>query len=213
MGARRLPDADELPLFAAARERDLADEPNAVLPVMSLGENIAIDYQTARLSLKGHPMGYLRAIFRGESILSCAELSAQRNGSRGRVAGVVLVRQRPGKGNAIFITLEDETGITNAVLWAHVRKIPQRSDGRAAAADRRQGAAQPENVVHLMAERIVDRTGELSRLSETNDFAVAVPLSPADAFISRKRRTLAIRVTSRSYPVQGLSLRARYRPA
>lgn len=182
--ARRLPDTDELPLFAAARERDLADEPDAVLPVMSLGENIAVDYQTARLSLKGHPMGCLRAIFRSESILSCAELSAQRNGSRGRVAGVVLVRQRPGKGNAIFITLEDETGITNAVLWVRTfeRFRKEVMGGRLLLIE---GKVQrsPENVVHLMAERIVDRTGELSRLSETNDSPVAVPLSPADAFM------------------------------
>lgn len=182
--ARRLPDADELPLFAAARERDLADEPDAVLPGMSLGENIAVDYQTARLSLKGHPMGCLRAIFKSENILSCAELSAQRNGSRGRVAGVVLVRQRPGKGNAIFITLEDETGITNAVLWARTfeRFRKEVMGGRLLLIE---GKVQrsPENVVHLMAERIIDRTGELSRLSETNDSAVAVPLSPADAFM------------------------------
>jgi error-prone DNA polymerase len=168
--ARRLPDADTLPLFAAAREPDMGDEPDARLPPMSTGEHIAVDYQTARLSLKGHPMECLREVFRSEGIASCAELGAQRNGSRGRVAGVVLVRQRPGKGNAIFITLEDETGITNAVLWARTFEKFRKEvmSGRLLLIE---GKVQrsPENVIHLMATRIIDRTGELSRLSETNE--------------------------------------------
>jgi len=172
--ARRLPDADELPLFAAAREPDIAEEPEAQLPPMSLGENITVDYQTARLSLKGHPMECLRAIFRNEGVASCVELGAQRNGSRGRVAGVVLVRQRPGKGNAIFITLEDETGITNAVLWTRTFEKFRREvmGGRLLLIE---GKVQrsPENVIHLMATRIVDRTAELARLAEEHEPTVA----------------------------------------
>ena len=176
---RRLPDADELPLFAAARERDLADEPDAQLPPMSPGESIATDYQTARLSLKGHPMACLRDLFRSEGIASCTELCAQRDGSPGRVAGVVLVRQRPGKGNAIFITLEDEGGIVNAVLWARTFEKFRREvmGGRLLLIE---GKVQrsPENVVHLMAQRIIDRTAELGRLSEATETLVTP--SPAD---------------------------------
>jgi error-prone DNA polymerase len=195
--ARRLTDADTLPLFAAASEPDMGDEPDARLPPMSIGEHIAVDYQTARLSLKGHPMEWLRAIFRSEGIASCAELGAQRNGSKGRVAGVVLVRQRPGKGNAIFITLEDETGITNAVLWTRTFEEFRKEvmGGRLLLIE---GKVQrsPENVVHLMATRIVDRTAELARLSEAH--APTLALSRADTFLhpqaSRPRHPRNVRV-------------------
>ena len=71
------------------------------------------DYQTVRLSLKGHPMGLLRQHFRQDRVVTCAEANALADGRRARVAGVVLVRQRPGSGNAIFITLEDESGVVN----------------------------------------------------------------------------------------------------
>ncbi|HEX2843142.1 error-prone DNA polymerase [Hyphomicrobium sp.] len=172
--ARRLPDADVLPLFAAAHEPDMAEEPDARLPPMSLGENIAVDYQTSRLSLKGHPMACLRALFQSEGIVSCSELAAQRDGSRGKVAGVVLVRQRPGKGNAIFITLEDETGITNAVLWSRTfEKFRNEVMGGRLLLIEGKVQRSPEDVIHLMAERIIDRTGELARLSETHEPTIA----------------------------------------
>ncbi|MBN9290297.1 MAG: error-prone DNA polymerase, partial [Hyphomicrobium denitrificans] len=195
--ARRLPDADELPLFAAAREADLGEEADAQLPAMSLSENIAVDYQTTRLSLKGHPMECLRDIFRGEGIASCAELAAQRDGSRGRVAGVVLVRQRPGKGNAIFITLEDETGITNAVLWARTfEKFRNEVMGGRLLLIEGKVQRSPENVIHLMATRIVDRTAELSRLADAYNPTIA--LSNADEFLhpqaSRVRHPRNVRI-------------------
>ncbi|AGK58656.1 DNA polymerase III subunit alpha [Hyphomicrobium denitrificans 1NES1] len=180
--ARRLPEADKLPLFAAAREPDLGEEPDAQLSPMSLGENIAVDYQTTRLSLKGHPMEWLRAIFRSEGIASCAELTTQCDGSRGRVAGVVLVRQRPGKGNAIFITLEDETGITNAVLWMRTfEKFRKEVMGGRLLLIEGKVQRSPENVIHLMAARIIDRTAELARLSDTHK--PTIELSSADEFL------------------------------
>ncbi len=179
--ARRIPDADELPLFAAARERELANEPDARLPAMSLSENIAADYQTARLSLKGHPMQCLRGLFTKEGVASCRELGAQRDGSWGRVAGVVLVRQRPGKGNAIFMTLEDESGIVNAVLWARTfEKFRKEVMGGRLLLIEGRVQRSPEDVVHLMAHRIIDRTAELGRLTE--DAGATVLLPPTDAF-------------------------------
>ncbi|MBB5686791.1 error-prone DNA polymerase [Sphingobium boeckii] len=163
---RRTPN-DVLPLFAAADARELAVEPDAALPIMAASEQVAADYQTHRLSLKGHPMQFLRESFRSEGVLSCAETSAAKNGARVRTAGVVLVRQRPGKGNAIFITIEDETGVTNILLWA--RQFER--NRRPVMASRLmlvEGEVQrsKEGVVHLMASRIVDRTAELQRLSE-----------------------------------------------
>ena len=176
--ARRMPDG-ELPLFAAARAAELATEPEAALPAMPLSEHVATDYQMTRLSLKEHPMAFLRDLFRSEGVLSCAETSAGRNGAEVKTAGVVLCRQRPGKGNAVFITIEDETGITNALLWARL----MRSQRLAVMASRLmviEGTIQRsrEGVVHLMATRIHDRTAELERL--TNDHAIEPQLSYSD---------------------------------
>src|SRR5690606_9469823 len=77
---RRLPDDDPLPLFAAAAARELGEEPDVKLPAMPLGEHVAADYQTVRLSLKAHPMEILRPVFAREGVLTCAGTSSLRNG-------------------------------------------------------------------------------------------------------------------------------------
>ena len=178
---RRTP-TDTLPLFAAADARELGTEPEVRLPVMLPGEHVAADYQTVRLSLKGHPMAFLRAGFAAERVLTCTQTASAKNGSRVKTAGVVLVRQRPGKGNAIFVTIEDETGITNIVIWARLFETLRR-EVMAARLMLVEGEVQcsPEGVIHLMATRIHDRTGDLSRLTDTHD--ANPPLSPADAFL------------------------------
>ncbi len=199
--ARRMPDGAPLPLFAAARARELEDEPDAHLPDMPLNEHVAADYQTLRLSLKGHPMAFLRDRLRREGVLSCAETAGRPDGARAMTAGVVLVRQRPGKGNAIFITLEDETGITNVVLWtrqferyrreimgAHLLLIGGRVQ------------RSPEGVVHLMAERVFDRSEDLRELSEHHE--IDAPLARADEIArpqpSRGRHPRDVRILPKS---------------
>ena len=179
---RRLPDDAPLPLFAAADARELGEEDDARLPRMALGEHVAADYQTTRLSLKAHPMAILRPIFAAENMLTCAELETKRSGAKVRTAGVVLVRQRPGKGNAIFITLEDETGVTNLVLWARMFEEYR----RVVMAARLMGVEgvvekSPEGVVHLMAHRVFDRSAELDRLSDAN--RTEITLSRADEIV------------------------------
>ena len=166
---RRTPEA-ELPLFAAARARELGEEPDAALPVMPLSEQVATDYQTTRLSLKAHPMAFLREALRAEGVATCRETGAAKNGAAIRTAGIVLIRQRPGKGNAIFVTLEDETGITNVVLWARLFEIFRRPV-MAARLMLVEGQVQrsPEGVTHLMATRIHDRTSLLDRLTEEGE--------------------------------------------
>ena len=163
---RRLPDGDPLPLFAAADARELAPEPDARLPDMSLGRHVAADYQTLRLSLKGHPMGLLRDVFRREGFGTAREAAGGRDGTWVRTAGIVLVRQRPGKGNAIFVTLEDETGIVNLVLWTRIFERFRKAvmGARLMAAEGRLQKS-PEGVVHLMTGRVFDRSAELDRLS------------------------------------------------
>jgi error-prone DNA polymerase len=158
-----------LPLFAAADARELAAEADAMLPAMALSEHVAADYQTHRLSLKGHPMQFLRGDFGREGVLSCAAVNAAKNGLAVKAAGVVLIRQRPGKGNAIFITIEDESGVVNILLWARLLER-QRRAVMASRLMEVHGEVQrsKEGVVHLMAHSIIDRSAELGRLSETH---------------------------------------------
>lgn len=175
--ARRVP-AGQLPLFAFADAAELGREPDAALPTMAPAEEVVADYQTMRLSLKGHPMQFLRQPFAREGVLSCAEANALPDGRKARVAGVVLTRQRPGKGNAVFITIEDETGVVNALLWARDMER-QRRAVMAARLMLIEGAIQrsDEGVVHLMAVRVIDRTAMLGGLGEP---AVAQPATRGD---------------------------------
>src|SRR3546814_14389984 len=84
--------------------------PTLCFPTRRSSDLVEADYLVTRLSLKGHPMQFLRPVFAAEGVLSCAQIAAARNGTLVKTAGVVLVRQRPGKGNAVFITIEDEIG-------------------------------------------------------------------------------------------------------
>jgi error-prone DNA polymerase len=175
--ARRTP-SGELPLFAAAKARELGDEPATSLPPMPMSEEVATDYQSFRLSLKDHPMTFIRPMLSAEGVLSCADTSAAKAGSFVRTGGVVLVRQRPGKGNAIFITIEDETGITNVLLWARLFERFRR-EVMASRLMVVSGQVQRsrEGVVHLMANRVEDRTDLLGLLA---DDPPRPPLSPVD---------------------------------
>jgi error-prone DNA polymerase len=177
---RRTP-TGQLPLFAFADAAELGQEPGAALPAMPLPEEVVADYQTTRLSLRAHPMQFLRARLAAEGVLSCADTNAAPAGRKVRTAGVVLVRQRPGKGNAVFITIEDETGVVNAVLWARDMER-QRSVVMNARLMLIEGEIQrsKEAVVHLMARRIIDRTIMLDRLDATP------PADEADAPADRR---------------------------
>jgi len=160
-----------LPLFGAAEADELGAEDDAKLPPTPIVEHVLTDYQTTRLSLKGHPMAFLRQRLDSEGVLSCLQVGAAKNGALVRTAGVVLIRQRPGKGNAIFITLEDEGGIVNVLLWA--RQFERYR--RAVMASRLMEVAgevqrSREGVVHLMANRIVDRTALLDTLGSDRSF-------------------------------------------
>ncbi len=162
---RRTP-VNTLPLFEAAQAKELAAEEDTNLPAMTKGEHVVTDYQSFKLSLKGHPMEFLRDAMRADGILSCAELAEAKNGSFQRVAGVVLIRQRPGKGNAIFITLEDETGVSNLLLWAS-RFEKMRRPVMAARLMIASGEVQKsrEGVIHLMVSRIEDATHMLDYIA------------------------------------------------
>jgi len=167
---RRLPDDDPLPLFAfegqGGATPELGAETIAPLPAMPLSEHVLADYQTVRLSLKAYPTQFLRPLFDSEGIASCKGVGELADGASARCAGVVLVRQRPGEGTAIFITLSDETGVCNVVVWARTFAL-FRKEVMGARLLLVEGKVQksPEGVVHLMAERLVDRSADLRLLS------------------------------------------------
>ncbi|MCO5158653.1 MAG: error-prone DNA polymerase [Aquamicrobium sp.] len=164
--ARRIPDDRPLPLFAAADAAELPQEPDARLPALSLAQHVVTDYQTTRLSLKAHPLVFLRAQYRSEGIRSCGEIAALADKSRTKTAGVVLVRQRPGNGKVVFMTIEDETGIANVVIWASLFQAFRRQVMGSRLIEV-QGRVQksPEGIAHLVAQKLIDRSADLNRLS------------------------------------------------
>jgi error-prone DNA polymerase len=194
---RRTP-ADELPLFAAAKARELGVEADAALPAMQIGEHVAADYQTIRLSLKAHPLSVLRPQFAREGLLSCTQVAAAKAGARVKTAGVVLVRQRPGNGKAIFITLEDEDAVTNIILWSRTFERFRR-EVMAARLMEVHGEVQrsPEGVIHLMAHRIIDRTEALMSIADVHQANVQMaradevnrPVAPRSMSHPRNVRT------------------------
>jgi error-prone DNA polymerase len=179
---RRLPDDVPLPLFEIATAREQPDENAQALPDMPLPEQVVADYQTIRLSLKGHPMEFLRPMFANERVIACTGVCHDRDRQYVRCAGVVLVRQRPGSAKGVvFMTLEDETGIANVVVWPKVMER-FRKEVMGARLILVEGYIQssPEHVTHLVAQRLFDRSRDLVGLA--NDALSrkhAVPAGPA----------------------------------
>ncbi len=164
--------AERLPLFAAVQgiaERDLQSEAHVALPLMLEGEHVVNDYRALSLSLKAHPVSLLREHLAAQAILKAERLCELPSGRRVSVAGLVLVRQRPGTASGvIFATLEDETGIANVIVWP---KIFERYRGIVLGARlmRVTGKLQSEqSVIHVVAEKLEDLTPLLSLLSDAS---------------------------------------------
>ena len=177
--ARTLKGAPDLPLFAHAEARDEGWEEEVVrLPAMGLGEHVVSDYQTIRLSLKAHPMRFLRDHYASRGFVTADSLRSLRNGRRVSLAGLVLIRQRPGSAKGVcFITLEDETGIANLVVWPDAF-YAQRKVVMGARLMTVHGMIQrDEDVTHLIARSLEDDSAMLCQLS---DDLMTPPLSPGD---------------------------------
>ncbi|MTV14420.1 MULTISPECIES: error-prone DNA polymerase [Bradyrhizobium] len=179
---RRLPDDVPLPLFEAATAREQPDEGAKPLPEMPRPEQVVADYQTIRLSLKGHPMEFLREMFTRERVVACHTINLSNDRRRVSCAGVVLVRQRPGSAKGVvFMTLEDETGIANIVVWPKVME-QYRKEVMGARLILVEGYIQssPEGVTHLVAQRMTDRSHDLIGLAnESLSRKHPVPAGPA----------------------------------
>jgi error-prone DNA polymerase len=167
--------AETLPLFKSAGVPAPRGEPEPDLPLMGHGEDVIHDYRTTSYSLKAHPVSFLRTKLKQRGIVCCADLSRHRNGQRVEVAGLVLVRQRPGTASGVvFATLEDETGIANVVIWSKAfdthRKTILSSKLMAV-----RGRLQIEGlVIHVVAESFTDMTAELVALANGTSIGDAI---------------------------------------
>ena len=177
---RGLPKEMPLPLFDHADAAETGTEPDAALPAMPLSEHVVNDYRTLRLSLKAHPMSFLRARVTQTGIAACADLRACRDGSRVSVAGVILVRQRPGSAQGVvFMTIEDETGVANAVIWPKVLERERIVVMGARLVVVHGRIQRHEDIIHVVAERLDDRSDWLRLLTEDGE-ALSIALAKAD---------------------------------
>ena len=168
-----------LPLFAHAGANEMGAEPTVRLPVMALSEHVVNDYQTLRLSLKAHPMSFLRQRFTAERVIACAQLKAAKNGSYAAVAGVVLVRQRPGSAKGVvFMTLEDETGIVNSVVWPATLERFRKVVMTARLILIKGQIQRHGDIIHVIAKSLEDRSDWLRDLSPEG---TAMPIAIANA--------------------------------
>ena len=162
--------ADTLPLFVAAGSVGTEADRETGLPKMLPGEEVIHDYSTLSFSLKGHPLQFIRPILQARRVTRADQLLSVKPGSRIEVAGLVLVRQRPGTASGvIFATLEDETGVANIVIWPKVFEANRRTVlGARLLAVR--GQVQREGlVVHIIAEQLADLTHHLLDLAHGQD--------------------------------------------
>ncbi|MCI4662394.1 MAG: error-prone DNA polymerase [Neomegalonema sp.] len=151
----------QMPLFQHVDDEGIVEPPIA-LPAASMGEEVIEDYVATRLSLRAHPLALLRARVRGNT---AQQQASAMDGTRMTITGLVITRQRPGTASGvIFVTLEDETGVANVVVWPKVYERFRRAviAGRLL---RVQGKLQREGIVtHLIAWRIEDLSEQLDCL-------------------------------------------------
>ena len=165
--AQGLRDAPALALFEHAEAAGEGAEPEVYLPAMAQAEHVVADYQTLRLSLKAHPMSFFRSSLKSQGFASTHNLIHMGHGQRVSLAGLVLVRQKPGSAKGVcFITLEDEDGVANLVIWPklfeHYRALIMTSrllvlHGRVQTDGR---------VIHVVVDRLEDRTARLDTLAQ-----------------------------------------------
>jgi error-prone DNA polymerase len=161
--------AKPLPLFAAADARASGIEPPVVLTALTAGREVVEDYRATQLSLRAHPLTFLRGDLTRRGIRACGDLQHIKDGARVEVAGIILVRQRPGSAKGVlFITIEDETGVANGILWPD-RFEAQRRTVMTATMVSIVGRVQKEGlVIHVVADRVVDLTALLSQIGEVD---------------------------------------------
>jgi error-prone DNA polymerase len=163
-GLNRVGGQEDLPLFSIANDRN--HEIDFGLPSMIMGEHVVEDYRTIGLSLKSHPAALLRTELTARGMIPTDQLGTFKNGRKVRVAGLVLVRQRPGTASGvIFMTLQDEGHVANVVVWPKVFE-QYRAEVLGARFCAVEGYVQCESgVIHVIAQKLSNFTPLLAKLS------------------------------------------------
>jgi len=201
--AEALQDAPSLPIFDHVAASDIGPEPEVTLPAMPQAEHVVADYQTLRLSLKAHPMSFFRTSLRSQGFAGSENLIHMRHGQRVSLAGLVLVRQKPGSAKGVcFITLEDEGGVANLVIWPNLF-TQYRPTIMAARLLVVHGRVQTDGrVIHVVADRLEDATGRLDRLSAEPVPATTVrgdhPTHPIPGQVAPRTHPRNVRVIPKS---------------
>ena len=162
-----------LPLFAAAdgaSPRPELREPEVSLAPMREGREVVEDYRSVGLTLREHPVAFLRGTLQARRMVACADLKTIRDGRKVVIPGIVLVRQRPGSAKGVmFITIEDETGVANLILWED-RFEKQRRLVLSAGMIACHGRVQREGeVIHVVTDRLEDLTGLLRSVGDRDE--------------------------------------------
>ncbi|WP_278393589.1 error-prone DNA polymerase [Sphingobium yanoikuyae] len=175
-----------LPLFAAADERagklrEEAIEPTVILAEMGEGAEVVEDYRASGLSLRAHPVAFLREELKARRMITCEQLRTTRDGRWIELAGLVLVRQKPGSAKGVmFITLEDETDLANLVVWTNVFEKNRRTVLGASMMGVRGQVQREGEVIHVIAQRLDDLSGMLASVGRRADVADIYRVSRAD---------------------------------
>ncbi|SEJ80516.1 error-prone DNA polymerase [Sphingobium sp. AP50] len=175
-----------LPLFAAADERagklrPEAAEPEVALAAMTEGEEVVEDYRTVGLSLRAHPLAFLRDELSARKMITCASLRDMKDGRWINLAGLVLLRQKPGSAKGtMFITLEDETDVANLVVWPNLFEKHRRVVLGASMMGVRGQVQREGEVIHVVAQRLDDLSALLATVGKRDDVASIYQVARAD---------------------------------
>ncbi len=207
----RLPLFDDLPIAPAAPPHQ--NEPAVTLPAMRQGRQVVEDYRATGLSLRRHPVSFLRHDLTARGIVSCADLATIRDGRRVTVAGVVLVRQRPGSARGVlFMTIEDETGHANLIVWASQFEAQRRLILSASMIGCHGKLQRESGVIHVIADHLTDLSDLLRGVGQRDDAAPLPDIAPdlseekglggrtgRDIHVHGRRPSYGIRVPTRDF--------------
>jgi error-prone DNA polymerase len=162
---------------AVEREHRAEEMAAALLPPMPLGEHVVEDYLTTGLTIKRHPLAFLRTELAREGLVTARDLATLPIDKRLAIAGLVLIRQRPGSANGVvFVTIEDETGVANLIVWPAVLERFRRAALGATLLYCRGRLQREQSVIHLVAEDLQDWTSRLNTLRDrTGNESPATP--------------------------------------
>jgi error-prone DNA polymerase len=185
-----------LPLFAHLSE--YGPEVDPALPDMPLSEHVVHDYARLRLSLKGHPVGFFRDELTAKRFTTSEGLKTAPNNSRVDIAGLVLVRQKPGTAKGVlFATLEDETGSANVIIWPKIFERFRRETLAAKFMWVRGRVQREAGVIHVIADRITNLNDRLPELSN-GGLTLPASFSRADEIVSPRETPQVIQAANKS---------------